>query len=231
MDETTRNGRSVLAEVLAEYCQYLPAWLGVVVTGRPEPSVLRQFAEFKPRLISADSLQNLNDLRAYVRRWLAIESLGAGETNARVERIVTASEENFLYLRKLREAVDLGLMDLSHPDDLPRGLIGLYERWLRRQFPDSKSYERIRPLLDVLVAATRPVPEEWLGRIFGWSPRSMFAPRFLVRARAAPRPAVSIRRRRRGAMGAVRREPIETAGRGVAVACVCSGISGWVIGL
>ena len=57
------------------------------------------------------------------------------------------------------------------------------------------------------------------------------APRFLVRARAAPRPAVSIRRRRRAAMGTVRREPIETAGRGVAVACVRSGISGWVIGL
>ena len=57
------------------------------------------------------------------------------------------------------------------------------------------------------------------------------AARFLVRARAAPRPAVSIRRRRRAAMGTVRREPIETAGRGVAVACVRSGISGWVIGL
>ena len=38
--------------------------------------------------------------------------------------------------------------------------------------------------------------------------------RFLARARAAPRPAVSIRRRRRAAMGSVRREPIETAGRG-----------------
>ena len=52
-----------------------------------------------------------------------------------------------------------------------------------------------------------------------------------ARARAAPRPAVSIRRRRRGAMGILRREPIETAGRGMAVACVRSGISGWVIGL
>ena len=32
-------------------------------------------------------------------------------------------------------------------------------------------------------------------------------------------------------MGTVRREPIETADRGVAGACVRSGISGWVIGL
>ena len=31
--------------------------------------------------------------------------------------------------------------------------------------------------------------------------------------------------------GTLRREPIETADRGVAVACVRSGISGWVIGL
>ena len=62
-------------------------------------------------------------------------------------------------------------------------------------------------------------------------PRYTFAARFLVRARAAPRPPVSIRRRRRAATGTVRREPIETGGRGVAVACVRSGISGWVIGL
>ena len=108
-------------------------------------------------------------------------------------------------------------------------------------------------------------------------PRFTFAPRFLVRARAAPRPAVydlagagaelwglfgaaeskrwpgirvftlrpvsscargaaprpgvSIRRCRRGAVGTLRRERIETAGRGVAAACVRSGISGWVIGL
>ena len=44
-----------------------------------------------------------------------------------------------------------------------------------------------------------------------------------------PRPAVSIRAAR--SYGDFRREPIETAGRGVAVAYVRSGISGWVIGL
>ena len=59
----------------------------------------------------------------------------------------------------------------------------------------------------------------------------VMASRFLARARAAPRSAVSIRRCRRAAMGTVLREPIETADRGVAVACVRSGISGWVIGL
>ena len=84
-----------------------------------------------------------------------------------------------------------------------------------------------RTLLDFGIGRARPLLESARKR---W-PRFPFAPRFLVRARAAPRPAVSIRRRRRAAMGTVRREPIETAGRGVTAACVRSGISGWLIGL
>ena len=50
----------------------------------------------------------------------------------------------------------------------------------------------------------------------------MLAARFLVREGGTPRPAFSILRRRRAAMGTVRREPIETAGRGVSTACVLS---------
>lgn len=169
LDETIRDGRSSLTEVLAEYCHQLPEWLAVVVSSRPEPSILRQFAGFKPHVIETESAENLDDLRAYVRRWLAIDSLGAGETQARVERIVAASEGNFLYLRMLQASVTSGLMDLANPDHLPRGLIGLYERYFRRQFPDSAAYDRIRPLLEVVTAAGRPLPEQWLSRIFAWS--------------------------------------------------------------
>jgi hypothetical protein len=169
LDETIRDGRSALAEVLAESCQKLPNWIAVVVTSRPEPAILRQFAGFKPQVIATESAENLDDCITYVRRWLAIESLGGGETETRVKRIVAAAEGNFLYLQRLREAVTAGLMDLKHPDGLPQGLIGLYERWFRRLFPNPAAYERIRPLLEVLIAAEHPVPEQWLRRIFGWS--------------------------------------------------------------
>jgi hypothetical protein len=170
LDETIRDGRSALAEVLAESCHKLPQWLGVVVTGRPEPSILRQFSAFEPQTIATESEQNLDDCRAYVGRWLAIESLGAGSTQSRVDEIVEASQGNFLYLRMLRDAVMASRMDIHHPDGLPQGLIGLYERWFRRQFPDAAAYQRVRPLLEVLVAANHPVPEQWLRRIFDWSP-------------------------------------------------------------
>jgi hypothetical protein len=171
LDETIREGRSELAEVFAESCQKLPRWIAVVVTSRPEHSILRQFAGLRPQTIEAESDENLNDLRAYARRWLAIESRGAGETEARAERMVAASQGNFLYLRMLTEAATKGLIDLDHPDGLPQGLVGFYERWFRRQFPNAAEFETYLPFFEVLVAAEHPVPEIWFDRILGWSKR------------------------------------------------------------
>ena len=54
---------------------------------------------------------------------------------------------------------------------------------------------------------------EGASRVLTFWPRYAFAARFLARARAAPRPPVSIRRRRVGATGTVRRDPIETVAR------------------
>jgi hypothetical protein len=69
----------------------------------------------------------------------------------------------------LRDAVSAGLMDLEHPDALPLGLVGLYERWFRRQFPSAAAYADCRSFFEVLAAAEHPVPESWFERIFGWS--------------------------------------------------------------
>jgi hypothetical protein len=171
LDETIRNGRSELAEILAECCQKLPEWIAVVVTSRPEPAILRQFADYKPEIISAESDENLNDLRTFSSQWLGLEARGASETDPRVERLVEASGGNFLYLRKLQEAVVNGFVDLGHLEGLPQGLVGLYERWFHRQFADPAAYEAFVPLLEVLAAAEHPVPEIWLRRIFGWSER------------------------------------------------------------
>ncbi len=141
----------------------------MIVTSRPEPSILRQFAGFKPQTIDAESAENLNDLRAYAQRWLAIESRGAGQMEARVESMVAASQGNFLYLRMLTDAAAKGLLELDDPENLPQGLIGLYERWLRRQFPNAVEFEATAPFFEILVAAEHPVPENWLDRILGWS--------------------------------------------------------------
>lgn len=171
LDETIRDGRSSLAEALAASAHKLPPWLGMVVTSRPEPAILRQLAGFKPHVISAESADNIGDLRTYAARWLIDESLGHGDLEARVSRLLEAADGNFLYLARLRDAANQGLVDLDNPAGLPRGLVGLYEQWFRRQFGEVSNYERFVPLIEVLVAAEQPMPEAWLDRIFGWTLR------------------------------------------------------------
>jgi tetratricopeptide (TPR) repeat protein len=175
LDETVRDGRSDLAEILSADAQKLPAWIAIVVTSRPEEPILRQFAALQPVLIEADSAENLDDVRAYIGERLAELDLPAARAEALLGRLVSASQGNFLYLRMLREATSKGTLSLNAPEGLPQGLVGLYERWFRRWFPDRRSYERYVPVLEVIAAAEHPVPEPWLAQIFAWSKRDAAA--------------------------------------------------------
>ena len=168
LDETIVGGRSELAKVLAGSAQKLPSWMAMMVTSRPEAALVRQFGMLKPQEIKADAEQNLHDVREYARKWLDPDERATPETEALINRVVTASGGNFLYLRMLREAVTNERLDLAAPEGLPQGLVGLYEQWFDQRFPE-ESYEDYRPILDLLVAATHPVPEAWLFRLLGSS--------------------------------------------------------------
>jgi hypothetical protein len=173
LDETVRDGESALADILARQADKLPAWIALVVTSRPEEPILGKFSRWKPHSIDAEAPENLADLRAYVSDWLSNpDDLPPGETAASLaQRMVAASQGNFLYLRMLREAVMGGMLSLSAPEGLPQGLVGLYRDWFKRRFPDAAAYEAYVPVLAVLAAAEHPVPEDWLSRLFGWSKR------------------------------------------------------------
>ena len=69
--------------------------------GRPEEPILRQFGELQPHWIRAESPENLGDLRIYVREWLAGLDLPQSEAPALIDRMLAASQGNFLYLRML----------------------------------------------------------------------------------------------------------------------------------
>jgi hypothetical protein len=175
LDETLRDGRSDLAEVISAEAPKLPPWMAMIVTSRPEEPILRQFAGLKPVWLSAESPENKADIESYLRVWLADRPGIEANLESYVARIAAASDGNFLYVSKLREAVDLQNLSLSAPEGLPQGLVGLYERWFRHRFPNAEAYERYLPLLSVIVAAEHPVPEAWLTRLFGWSKREAAA--------------------------------------------------------
>ncbi|HUD59697.1 MAG TPA: TIR domain-containing protein, partial [Acetobacteraceae bacterium] len=170
LDETLRDGISELADLLAEHAPKLPQWMAVVVTSRPDFPIAASLSHIAPlRLDAEGSAANADDLRIYAHDWLATPDRSATEATALIERVVAAADGNFMYLRKLRDAVEEFGLDLNAPGPLPQGLIGLYRLWFHRQFPDAKAYRaEYAPLIQVLVAAGRPVPVDLLRAMFNW---------------------------------------------------------------
>ena len=170
LDETLRNDTSELADLLAELAPKLPAWLALLLTSRPDFPIAASLSHIAPfRLDAEGSTANADDLRDYARQWLATPARSQAAADALIARVVGAAAGNFMYLRKLREAVEEFALDLDAPGQLPQGLSGLYRLWFRRQFPAAAAYRaEFAPILEVLVAASRPVPVDLLRTMFGW---------------------------------------------------------------
>ncbi len=171
LDETLRDGRSELAEVLSSEAAKLPAWISCVVTSRPEEPIKRQLAAFRILPIDADANENIVDLQKFVRRSLSQMHVKESAMNSIADSIVEHSEGNFLYARMFFQAVKDGLVELERTAEFPQGLVGLYERWFFRAFPTDARYQECRPVLEILAASEQPVPLAWIGKLLGWSKR------------------------------------------------------------
>ena len=156
LDETVQRGESVLAEVLAAGAPYLPPWMALLVTSRPAFPAAVHFAGIPP--VRLDGADQDDDVRRAACDWL-------GDTT-RAAVVAAKADGNFLYLSKLREAVENHGFPLDPPAGLPQGLQALYYTFFRRQFPDDAAYEPLVPLLEVLAAAERPVPLSVLRALF-----------------------------------------------------------------
>ena len=74
LDETLHaDGRSSLAELLASLAPKLPPWLVFLVTSRTEREIERQFSALHARVLDGEAVGNQDDLRHYVRDWLAAQ--------------------------------------------------------------------------------------------------------------------------------------------------------------
>ncbi|WP_182876014.1 WD40 repeat domain-containing protein [Microbispora sp. H10670] len=130
----------------------LPDVLRFVVTGRPDPWVLRDLPP--PALdLRADRPPGEDDIRRYVRRRLP--AAGAA-WRLWADRIVAAADGNFLYARHVVERLPAGgEVPPDPPADLPEGLTGLYRAWFRADIARSRDlwWDLYEPVLAALTVA------------------------------------------------------------------------------
>ena len=172
LDETLQNGQSVLTELIASQLSKLPDWLGWVVTSRPESAIRGQLEQFGLHEINADDPRNQDDVETYIQHWLPTLGLEDAELLQAQQQILTAAQGNFLYVRQLQAAIQQNIIDIKQLNDLPKGLSALYLREFNYRYPDTHHYEQeLLPVLEILVASSRPIPTSDIETLLNYSKR------------------------------------------------------------
>ena len=165
LDEATVGGRNELAAFLAADFERTPRWLRLILTSSPDPVLDYHLQGIKPFKIEAQSRENLDDIRSFLRG-----ALPPGTPASVIRQLVDRSEGLFLYvvqvLRELRE----GLRTPEQLPDVPPGLGGLFAQFFDRQFKDLDAYRaRISPVLEMLAVARDDLPVAIVADALGWN--------------------------------------------------------------
>ena len=172
LDETLQNGQSELTELIASQLSKLPDWLGWVVTSRPESGIRGQLEQFGLHDINADDPRNQEDVKTYIQHWLPTLGLEQTDLIHAQQQILTAAQGNFLYVRQLQAAIQQNIIDITQLNDLPKGLSALYLSEFKYRYPDTHNYEQeLLPVLEILVASSRPIPTSDIETLLNYSKR------------------------------------------------------------
>jgi TIR domain/AAA ATPase domain len=164
LDESVGYAGRHIAKLIAERLSDLPRWVRVVASSRENPEILDLFSSYHPQPIRGAHENNLRDATLYVDGRLSNATLAPDvDPNAVREAVLSRSKGNFLYLCHTLDALCAGRIDPRVPEAFPDGLIGVYYSFFERVFQDSASFDRVRPLLDVVVASREPLTAYQIG--------------------------------------------------------------------
>jgi hypothetical protein len=169
LDEAGDSTRNPLVELLARDASRLPEWLGLVITSRPESSIVAPLQGLHPLVLDTRNDANRNDLRDYLWARLGPQLQSRPDRDLIIEKILERSDGLFLYVERFCEIVRNDQIALDRPEEFPRGLGGIFHQFLQRQLPDVGEFRRtFRPPLRAILAAREPLPLDILQGVVGW---------------------------------------------------------------
>ncbi|XP_077983661.1 uncharacterized protein LOC144438494 [Glandiceps talaboti] len=161
-DRSSSGGSRTIAELLANNHELFPPWLLLVCTARRQSkNVTRMFTGF--RKISLDDLRKshvVRDVQQYILSRLDREETLrqhlSRETAEMLNQLHIKSNGCFMYLEKVLDGVAEKFISLRDISEIPGTLNGLY-LWLCQRLFVRKQFTKIQPILNVMLAAKRPV--------------------------------------------------------------------------
>ncbi|XP_039315371.1 ankyrin repeat domain-containing protein 50 isoform X3 [Solenopsis invicta] len=161
------NVSRTIAELLANHHHLFPQWLLLVCTARRQSKTIsRMFTGF--RKISLDDLrksQVVRDVQQYILARLdqedALRQHISRDTAEMLNQLHIKSNGCFLYLEKVLDGVAENFIVLREVREIPGTLNGLY-LWLCQRLFSRKQFNKVQPLLNVILAAKLPITQEIL---------------------------------------------------------------------
>jgi len=168
LDEAKKGDDNILVSFLADNFNLVPPWLKLFITSRPETDILNSLSSLKPHPLDTEDMRNIEDIRGYLQ--LKLKELFPNKIidNA-LEVIIERSEGIFLYVQEVLNELNLGRLDLDHPEKFPKGLTQVYKSYFKRQFPVVEEYNSYqRPLLELITAAREPLDVGLIYDLLNW---------------------------------------------------------------
>ena len=160
-------GDTTIGRLVADSVE-LPAGVRFLLSTRPVQAVLSRLPTGARWDIIEDARDDADDLTAYVVARCSASA--AGPTEGLADRVVQASDGNFLYARTVLDHWLPRLGELASPEDLqlPPELDGAYAEFLRRDYGGAQTWEQVvRPLLAPLGVAQEPLLTSQLRFLLG----------------------------------------------------------------
>ncbi|CAH1776934.1 unnamed protein product [Owenia fusiformis] len=163
ISERTTGSRTI-AELLANHHHLFPKWLLLVCSARKgSKAITRMFTGF--RKISLDDLHKthvVRDVQQYILcrldREEKLRQHLSRDTAEMLNQLHIKSNGCFLYLEKVLDGVSDNFIMLREIKEIPGTLNGLY-LWLCQRLFVRKQFAKIQPILNVILAARRPLTE------------------------------------------------------------------------
>ena len=161
MDESISEYSSDFALFIANVIGELPKWVRFFLTSRPEDAVLLPLQAYHPHILNPLSVENNNDIRAYVEK--RFKDNYGDDITIDTDAIVQKSEGIFLYAKYVcEERLPDDILNFN-PEELPVGIGAVYYDFFTRNYSDIKTYRQsVRPILDVLSVQVEPLSVEML---------------------------------------------------------------------
>lgn len=160
IDELEKEDQKAFLDALYNALQRDNCQITCVMTSRPNDLVLTYIANHASRNIRIDSgKENTDDCRNYIIQRLSSKNIEAN-TDV-IGKILEVSESNFLYLKFLMDDISqTGKATADSVGELPKKLGGIYLSYMNKlidEIGDEYYDEQVAPVLEVMVAAKRPL--------------------------------------------------------------------------